>query len=86
MQDLKFSYRFLVPNYADPSEMVSGELFFDPEKCTGCLLCTTICPARSIVMKKRKKGDATTVPRLEEIVPGVTGCVSCGCCVAAATT
>ncbi|MEW5736531.1 MAG: 4Fe-4S dicluster domain-containing protein [Thermodesulfobacteriota bacterium] len=82
MEDLKFAYRFQIPDYLDPSETVSGELFFDPEKCTGCMLCTTICPARSVIMEKRKKGDKT-VPRLDTIVPGVTGCVSCGCCVAA---
>lgn len=83
MKDLKFSDRFLVPDYTDPSETVSGELFFDPEKCTGCMLCTVICPARCVVMEKPKKGAEKGVPHLDTVMADCQGCVSCGCCVAA---
>ncbi len=83
MAALRFSDRFVPPDYADPREMASGLLFFDPQKCVRCRLCTTICPARSIEMEKAMNGKDKPLPFLSEIVPGVSGCVACGCCAAA---
>lgn len=83
MAYLKFSDMFIVPDYTDPSQMVSGVLDFDDEKCIRCRMCTTICPARSIVMDGAAKGKKKPLPHLQDIVEGVSGCVACGCCCAA---
>ncbi|MBI5843900.1 MAG: 4Fe-4S binding protein [Deltaproteobacteria bacterium] len=83
MAYMKFSDMFIVPDYTDPSQMVSGTLDFDDEKCVRCRLCTVICPARSIGMDNAVKGMKKPLPHLQDIVEGVSGCVACGCCCAA---
>ncbi len=82
MNRLSISDRFLIPTYIDPNQMVSGLLEFSDSKCKRCGVCTYICPARSIVMDKAS-GKEKPLPRLNDIVPGVSACIACGCCVAA---
>lgn len=80
----KFQYRFSMPDYIDPDEMTTGALNFDPETCKRCGICARICPGRTILMEKRKGEEAEKpFPRLDEIVPGLTLCIACGCCLAA---
>ena len=72
-----------IPDYASAQEMTTGLLEFSEDRCTRCLVCSRICPARSIVIEKKGKGRPKELPRLETVAPGVTLCVACGCCLAA---
>ncbi len=83
MKKLYFSDRFTIPDYFDPKELVTATLDFSDDKCIRCRLCTTICPARSIVMEKGASKKDKPLPYLEEIVPDITACIGCGCCCAA---
>jgi len=51
-----------IPNYIDATQMTTGLLEFSDEKCTRCLACTKICPARSI--RIRKEGTTKLDSRL----------------------
>ncbi|MBU2490443.1 MAG: 4Fe-4S binding protein [Proteobacteria bacterium] len=82
MNRLTLLDRMFVPDYTDPAVMLTGELFFDGEKCTRCGLCTRICPARSVRFGKRE-GKEKPLPELSLLAPGITACVACGCCLAA---
>ncbi len=72
-----------IPNYIDPAQMTTGVLEFSDEKCTRCLACAKICPARSILFRKEGKERPKELPYLDTIAPDVTLCVACGCCLAA---
>ncbi|MFP4477477.1 MAG: ATP-binding protein [Desulfatibacillaceae bacterium] len=83
MEKLSILERLRIPDYFDAGHMKTGILEFSDEKCKRCGLCVKICPARSILMDKGKKGGEKPLPYLFEVEPGVTMCVSCGCCAAA---
>lgn len=35
-------------------------VLFDPEKCTGCMVCVTLCPVRAMDVSLAKKEDGAT--------------------------
>lgn len=72
-----------IPDYIDPEEMTTGRLAFDEEKCKRCGICTFICPARSIRSDKGPMKWKEGLPWLSSSAPGITNCISCGCCLAA---
>ena len=72
-----------IPDYINPDEMTTGLLGFNEDKCKRCGICTFICPARSIKNDKGPMKWKEGLPWLTAIVPGVTNCISCGCCLAA---
>ncbi|MEW6076330.1 MAG: AMP-binding protein [Thermodesulfobacteriota bacterium] len=72
-----------IPDYINPEEMTTGLLGFDDEKCKRCGICSFICPARSIRNDQGPMNWKEGLPWLSVIAPGVTNCVSCGCCLAA---
>jgi len=72
-----------IPDYVDPKEMTTGRLQFDDRKCTRCNTCTFICPARSIKRDASPSAWRKGLPWLEIVEPGITNCISCGCCVTA---
>ncbi len=80
---LTFKERHTIPDYLDPTDMVTGILVFDGEKCNRCGTCTWIGPGRSVKMDKKGKDGKKPLPYVEELVEGLTGCISCGCCLAA---
>ncbi|MBI9077276.1 MAG: 4Fe-4S dicluster domain-containing protein [Desulfatibacillum sp.] len=83
MKQLQFMDRFNIPDYFDPNQLVTANLDFSDQKCVRCRLCTTICPGGSIIMERGGDKKNKPLPYLEEIVPGITGCIGCGCCAAA---
>ena len=72
-----------IPDYDNPNHMITGILSFNEKKCDCCGTCATICPARSIKVPPKVKGEDRGVPHVEEIAPGVTLCMACGDCSAA---
>ena len=70
----------------DESMMITGLLRFDDERCERCLICTQICPARSILMDKSREDWKEGMPYLDCVAPNVTLCVACGDCLAACPT
>lgn len=72
-----------IPDYINPEEMTTGLLAFNDETCKRCGICTFICPARSIKSDKGPMKWKDGLPWLVAAAPGVTNCISCGCCLAA---
>ncbi len=72
-----------IPDYVDPAEMTTGILSFDENLCKRCGICSFICPARSIKSDKGPMKWKDGLPWLSTVEPGVTNCISCGCCLAA---
>ncbi|MFP4040930.1 MAG: AMP-binding protein [Desulfosudaceae bacterium] len=72
-----------IPDYIDPEEMTTGILAFDEQKCQRCGICSFICPARSIKSDTGPVKWREGLPWLSSVAPGVTNCISCGCCLAA---
>ena len=72
-----------IPDYIDPEEMTTGLLAFNDEKCKRCGICSFICPARSIKSDKGPLKWNDGLPWLSTTAPGITNCISCGCCLAA---
>lgn len=62
-----------IPVYNDPNEFQAGEVAFDPEKCSGCLVCIKICPADALVENNKR-------PMMRP--PGINECMGCGDCAA----
>jgi crotonobetaine/carnitine-CoA ligase len=75
-----------IPDYNSARDMSTGLLSFDADTCKRCNICTFICPARSIVRDSTPGGWNNGLPHLRYIAPDITGCVACGCCVAACPT
>ena len=51
---------------------VDGELIIDPEKCHGCLLCTSVCPVGAL----EQNGDShTCLTKLSKVPEPILGCV-----------
>ncbi len=85
MKYLKLSEYIQVPDYDMPQQILSGRLGFDADKCIQCRICTRVCPARSIKMNEVPLGRGKKMPALDELAPGVTACIACGCCVVTCT-
>ena len=62
-----------IPTYDDPNQVQFGEVAFDNEKCSGCLLCINLCPANAL----EKEGNKPVLKK-----PGENECMGCGDCVA----
>ena len=72
-------YHFGPPEVA---ERFRGKLDIDPVKCTGCGICSIVCPATVITMVdlgKRKVGDRE-IP-VKRPLFDLYSCISCGQCV-----
>ena len=72
-------YPFGPPEVA---ERFRGKLDIDPVKCTGCGICSIVCPATVITMVdlgKRKVGDRE-IP-VKRPLFDLYSCISCGQCV-----
>ena len=50
MANLTFSEKRRIPLYDDPSQVESGVVEFDHEKCSSCGMCVKICPASTLEM------------------------------------
>ncbi len=77
MAYLSFRRRNPVPTYLDPAEITTGEVEFDPSRCTNCGICAQSCPLGSIHVPETK-GE---IPRLAQAGPDIYMCFGCGNCV-----
>lgn len=59
-----------------PSERLRGKLHYDPEKCTGCCLCSMECPADALELITLDKKEKRFVLRYH-----VDRCTYCAQCV-----
>jgi len=80
MKQTKLSRWTRIPEYTNPAEMITGLLVFDDTKCQRCEICTFICPARSILRNDEPGSWRSGLPYLMRPEPGITNCISCGCC------
>lgn len=83
MSFLTLKEMFTIPHYLKATDISTGQVEFDNSLCFRCSICAQICPARSILMDPEIKGKKGRLPVLGEPAPGVTLCISCGCCLAA---
>ncbi|MDA8141121.1 MAG: AMP-binding protein [Desulfobacteraceae bacterium] len=72
-----------IPDYFSSQEMSTAVLAFDHSKCKKCDICTFICPARSIARDSETGAWNNGFPYLKSMIPGLTDCIACGCCLAA---
>lgn len=52
-------------------------------RCTACMLCATICPARCIEIEAEEVGDVNVEKRAKQFTINELRCVFCGLCVEA---
>jgi len=71
MSNLSFLDRIKIPRYDDPSQIESGLIQFNQDKCTGCGFCVKACPASTITLQDKKAKLAD-----------LNECMACGDCVA----
>ncbi|MBW1898042.1 MAG: 4Fe-4S dicluster domain-containing protein, partial [Deltaproteobacteria bacterium] len=83
MAQKKLSRWTRIPEYTNPAEMSTGLLVFDDKQCKRCETCMFICPARSILRNSDPISWRNGLPYLKRSEPGITDCISCGCCLAA---
>ena len=83
MAEKKLSRWTRIPEYTSPAEMSTGQLVFDDKRCKRCETCMFICPARSILRNSDPISWRDGLPYLKRSEPGITDCISCGCCLAA---
>jgi crotonobetaine/carnitine-CoA ligase len=83
MKQKKLSRWTRIPEYTNPAEMITGLLIFDDKRCKQCETCMFICPARSILRNSSPGSWRNGLPYLKRSEPGITDCISCGCCLAA---
>lgn len=87
MKKAGFIDKIKVPNYFISRHTRTGCVEFDPEKCTGCGICTRICPARALELIPRKGQEESKkkLPHLIELTRDteIKGCMACGDCMAA---
>jgi len=83
MTQKKLSRWTRIPEYTSPAEMITGQLVFDENRCKRCETCMFICPARSILRNTAPISWRDGLPYLKRSEPGITDCISCGCCLAA---
>jgi ferredoxin len=86
------SDRLKIPAYDNSREMQTGDLNFDPEKCTECGTCVLLCPAGSLLTDTTTKIDLQSgkaaggkygIPRVIKLKKGATLCIACYDCGAA---
>lgn len=73
MARFSFLDKVLIPTVGDQSEIESGEVEFDYDKCSSCSLCAQACPADSILFQDKKPALKTGI---------MNECMACGGCVA----
>lgn len=62
-----------IPTYDNPKDIIVGQVDFDYDKCTNCMVCIKICPADSLIKKDKK-------PMMVEAE--THECMACGDCAA----
>ncbi|MBN2158794.1 MAG: 4Fe-4S binding protein [Spirochaetes bacterium] len=81
--------RFRIPAYDKSSQMQTGDLIFDPEKCNGCGTCVQICPGGCLltetttkvdILSGKAKGGKYGVPHVVQMKKGATLCIACFDC------
>jgi ferredoxin len=75
---LSFWERNRVPTYLDPSEISTGQIEFDSEKCTNCGICEECCPIGTITVPDKSTG---LLPYLNQAGDDMYMCFGCGNCV-----
>ena len=94
MMTAKYSLldRILVPDYDSPSQMQTGKLDFDPERCRECGICISLCPGgclltdtttKTDLLSGKARGGKYGLPRVVTTKAGATLCVACFDCGAA---
>jgi Indolepyruvate ferredoxin oxidoreductase, alpha and beta subunits len=83
MLDLSWGKKGKIPNYFKESQMTYGAVAFDPDVCTGCGICVSICPARGLTLTTRADNPKKKIPQIIETAPGISLCMACGDCTAA---
>ncbi|MGE5423256.1 MAG: 4Fe-4S dicluster domain-containing protein [Ignavibacteriales bacterium] len=79
---LTFRQRSKIPDYFNPEQVVTGQLCFDSQKCSGCGICVSICPAGGLLIDTVKSKNQKVIP-YHDIELGQITCIGCGCCLAA---
>ena len=71
---------FKIGEYFNSSATRTGVVSFDAQRCSGCGICASICPARGLQLNEQ-----TRVPELIAITAdaAITACLACGDCLAA---
>lgn len=54
-----------------------AKVTFDENRCKGCELCTTVCPAKIVVMDKDRINVKGYHPATVKEMDKCTGCASC---------
>lgn len=72
-----------IPNYFKENQMTYGIVAFDPQLCTGCGICVSLCPARGLTLAKSSKDSKKKIPLMIQTAPGISLCMACGDCRAA---
>jgi len=84
--------RLRLPAYDSATELKSGALAVDAERCSGCGICVWVCPGGCLVsdgankielMRGAVRGGRYGQPRLARMPSGATQCIACGDCGAA---
>jgi MinD superfamily P-loop ATPase len=77
MAFLGWKERLRIPTYDDPGQVISGRVVIDYEKCNGCGMCASICPATSLYVAGIGKDKKAFMKEKE-----VPECMSCNDCAA----
>ena len=67
-----------IPTLDDFTQVKTGEVVIDIEKCTGCGMCAQICPGDVLEMVGEGKNKKASVR-----AGGKPSCMACNCCQAA---
>jgi len=75
MAYLPFLERNIIPTFLDADSISTGQIEFDPDKCTNCGICEDCCPIGTIVVPE------TGLPYVHEAgAADVYMCFGCGNC------
>jgi ferredoxin len=84
--------RLLIPKYDTPSQMQTGNLDFDREKCKECGVCVQLCPGGCLLTDTTGKMDLVSgkahggkygIPHVAVVKAGASLCIACFDCGAA---
>lgn len=87
--EYRFSDRYRIPDYDDPSQNGAVILEFDREKCRECGICIQVCPGGCIrtdsvskmdLISERVKQKKYGFPRLQTFKRGSSYCIGCFNC------